>query len=184
MPVVLTNTVTQSNYVVTVAGDVTADNGSVVTERGFVYSTTTAPTISNTKIISDAGTGAFSGSTPTLDANTYYFRTFATNGIGTSYGVEETITESSLSVDDVESIPELGVYPNPAMTSIYIKGLQQATAYRIYNVLGMQVKRGTVAIGAAIEIANFKNGVYVCRFEDGGVFKFAKNNGVLGSLEN
>jgi autotransporter-associated beta strand protein len=82
--------------------------------------------------------------------------------------------DATLGVDNMEPTQELGVYPNPATTSIYIKGLQQVSAYRIYNILGMQVKRGTVASGTAIEITNFQNGMYVCRFEDGRVLRFVK----------
>jgi len=91
-PVVLTASSTSASSVVTVNGNITADNGSAVTERGFVYSTTTAPTISDTKIVAGSGTGAFSGVTPTLVTGTYYFRAFATNSIGTSYGAEVTQT--------------------------------------------------------------------------------------------
>ena len=37
----------------------------------------------------------FTGNTPALSAGTYYVRTFATNGIATSYGSEETVLIST-----------------------------------------------------------------------------------------
>lgn len=50
-PVVLTTSASQDNNIVTVNGDVTSENGSTVTERGFVYGTSTAPTLSNSKVV-------------------------------------------------------------------------------------------------------------------------------------
>jgi hypothetical protein len=91
-PIVLTPSISTSNNVVTVNGNVTSANGSTVTERGIVYGTTSNPTISNNKIVSGSGTGTFSGVTPTLSTGTYYFRAYATNTTGTSYGAELTTT--------------------------------------------------------------------------------------------
>ena len=91
-PVVLTSSVTETSGVVSYAGNVTSDGGAAVTERGFVYDTATAPLVSDSKVLSGTGTGSFSGTTPRLANGTYYFRSFATNSTGTSYGSEETIT--------------------------------------------------------------------------------------------
>ncbi len=91
-PVVLTSSASQSSGVVTVAGNVTADGGASVTDRGFVYGTSANPTTSNNKVASGTGTGSFSATTPQLSAGTYYFRAYATNSTGTSYGSQETLT--------------------------------------------------------------------------------------------
>ena len=91
-PVVLTSSVSESSGVVTVAGNVTADGGEAVTDRGFVYGTSTGPTISGSKVASGTGTGSFSAVTPSLAPGTYYFRAFATNSEGTSYGSESSLT--------------------------------------------------------------------------------------------
>ena len=77
---------------VTLGGNVTADGGAAVTERGIVYSATdTTPTIAEgaTKVTIGSGTGSFSASVDSLTATTtYYVRAFATNIAGTSYGDE------------------------------------------------------------------------------------------------
>lgn len=90
-PVVLTVAVSDTQNVVTVDGNVTATGGAAVNEKGFVYSTSPNPTISDNKVVVGSGTGTFAGITNSLPAGTYYFRTFATNASGTSYGAEEEI---------------------------------------------------------------------------------------------
>ncbi|MCC3153338.1 FG-GAP-like repeat-containing protein, partial [Hymenobacter sp. BT770] len=69
-------------------GNVTADGGAAVTDRGVVYSTTnTTPTIFDTKDANGTGTGSFSKSITGLTPSaTYYVRAYATNSAGTSYG--------------------------------------------------------------------------------------------------
>ena len=78
-------TITQSEA--TVSGEVTNDNGSAVTERGFVYSTSNNPTTANTKVIVGSGEGAYYDVITGLSPSTAYFiRSYAINSIGTSYG--------------------------------------------------------------------------------------------------
>ena len=93
-PVVLTNASSVSGDQITFNGDVTSANGSSVTERGFVYSTTANPTVSDNKIVAGNGTGTFTSTSPSLSVGTYYVRAFATNTTGTTYGaeVQSTIT--------------------------------------------------------------------------------------------
>lgn len=76
---------------VEVSGEVTADGNSPVTERGFMLGRTS--TADDTKIISGAGLGAFSGVFGGLQPSTsYYFRAFATNAVGTAYGEVHNFT--------------------------------------------------------------------------------------------
>ncbi len=76
----------------TMGGNVTADGGATVTERGVVYSSTDAtPTIGETGVTKDAngtGTGSFSKSITGLSGNTtYYVCAYATNNTArTVYG--------------------------------------------------------------------------------------------------
>ncbi len=74
----------------TLGGNVTADGGASVSERGVVYSSADAtPTIGEggvTKDVNGSGTGIFSKSVGSLARGThYYFQAYATNSIGTSY---------------------------------------------------------------------------------------------------
>lgn len=91
-PVVLTTSSSLSSSIVTVNGNVTSENGSTVTERGFVYGLSQNPTTSDNKVIIGSGLGTFSGTTPSLGSGTYYFRAYAINSTGTSYGSQEVQT--------------------------------------------------------------------------------------------
>ena len=79
---------------VELAGNVVADNGYRVIERGFVYSTSENPDIENAvKFESGRGLGNYSAIVRGLQSNTiYYFKAYATNSQGTSYGEELTFT--------------------------------------------------------------------------------------------
>lgn len=77
-------------------GNVTADGGASVTERGICYSTTSNPTVANSKVVSGSGTGSFSASMSGLTASTtYYVRAYATNSAGTAYGSQVSFTTLS-----------------------------------------------------------------------------------------
>lgn len=77
----------------TVAGNVTSDNGSTITERGFCYSTSTNPTTSNAKATVSGTTGAMSKEITGLAIGTkYYFKAYATNARGTGYGSQSSFT--------------------------------------------------------------------------------------------
>ncbi len=72
-----------------VDGQITSDGNSDVTERGIVYGTTSNPTVSNNKAISGSGIGTFTSNLTNLtSATTYFVRAYATNSVGTSYGLE------------------------------------------------------------------------------------------------
>mgnify|MGYP001488059388 CR=1 FL=1 len=71
----------------TVSGDVTADGGASITERGICWSTSEDPTISDFKTTSGTGKGSFTGHLTDLTPYTgYYVRAYATNSKGTAYG--------------------------------------------------------------------------------------------------
>jgi hypothetical protein len=73
-----------------VGGEVTADGGDAVTERGIVWATSAAPTTESLgKVVIGSGTGAFSATVTDLPAGTrIYLRAYAINSKGTSYGSE------------------------------------------------------------------------------------------------
>ena len=75
------------------SGNVTADGGQAVTDRGICWSTSQNPTIENSKTSGGTGTGTFTGNLTGLTANTsYYVRAYATNSEGTAYGAEKAFT--------------------------------------------------------------------------------------------
>lgn len=78
----------------TSGGAITNDGGSAIIARGVCWSTTQNPTIDlATKTNDGIGIGTFTSNMVNLQMNTtYYVRAYATNALGTSYGVQQTFT--------------------------------------------------------------------------------------------
>jgi hypothetical protein len=78
----------------TLNGEVTEEGYSATTERGFVFSDKNInPSVSDTKVQSGYGKGAYSIVLDKLPVNTkYYYKAYATNTKGTSYGVVQSFT--------------------------------------------------------------------------------------------
>ena len=99
IPTVSTTSVTTfTSTSATVGGNVTADGGVTVTERGVYWGISQNPESTGTKLQIGSGTGSFSTSLTGLYPNTtYYVRAYATNSIGTGFGNEISfITSKSL----------------------------------------------------------------------------------------
>ena len=78
-------------------GNISTDGGSPVTARGVCWSTSTNPTIANSKTIDGTGTGIFPSSITGLTVeSTYYVRAYATNSVGTAYGNEVSFTTTRI----------------------------------------------------------------------------------------
>ncbi|MFA5972920.1 MAG: FISUMP domain-containing protein [Lentimicrobiaceae bacterium] len=78
-------------------GNVTSAGDEAVTVRGVCWSTTTNPTIADSKTTDGTGAGAFTSSITGLTLGIiYYVRAYATNGIGTAYGNEVSFTPPSI----------------------------------------------------------------------------------------
>jgi hypothetical protein len=91
-PILTTNSFVEAGVnTATLRGEVTDNGGSEITERGFVYSNSDqTPTFGEdlvTKNICEPSDGLFDSTILGLSPNTYYyFRAYATNMAGTSYG--------------------------------------------------------------------------------------------------
>ena len=99
-PTVTTNSAitTTGSTTATWGGNVSADGGASVTQKGIVWSTSSGPTISlSTKTQEGSGTGSITGNMTDLSPNTlYYLRVYATNSLGTAYGTEKSFTTNNL----------------------------------------------------------------------------------------
>ena len=81
-------------------GSITNESGAAVTSRGVCWSnTTTSPTILNSKTTDGTGLGTFTSSLTGLSANTtYYVRAYATNSVGTAYGLAISVRTLSATI--------------------------------------------------------------------------------------
>ena len=97
-PVIATLDATTTATSITVSsassgGNITADGGLSITARGICWSTSQNPTISDSKTSNGTGIGSFTSSITGLSPNTtYYVRAYATNNVGTNYGVQISFT--------------------------------------------------------------------------------------------
>ncbi|MEY3559975.1 MAG: hypothetical protein RIS12_408, partial [Bacteroidota bacterium] len=81
---------------VKIGGIITYDGGSPINERGIVYSNSPNPTTNNYKVINQTSDTSFILYATGLNPNTvYYFRAYAINSQGTSYGNEVLVTTKS-----------------------------------------------------------------------------------------
>jgi uncharacterized protein (TIGR02145 family) len=96
IPTLTTTAVTFITLTTAVSGgNITADGGGAITERGVCWATSVNPTISNSKTTDGTGTGNFvSNLAGLLPGTTYYVRSYATNSAGTAYGDDTSFTTS------------------------------------------------------------------------------------------
>lgn len=79
-------------------GNIANDGGTLITQRGVCYSTSSSPTTANMTIISGSGSGSFTSILTGLTANTtYYVRAYANNSAGAAYGNEVSFTTAASS---------------------------------------------------------------------------------------
>jgi uncharacterized protein (TIGR02145 family) len=96
---IITQTTAQSG------GNITSDGGAPITDRGICWSTTTAPTVADSKTLAGTGAGDYTSFLTGMSANTvYYVRAYATNSAGTAYGNEITFTTQPISANTVTDI--------------------------------------------------------------------------------
>lgn len=120
-------------------GDVLTDGGSAIIERGLVWGLNPNPTIDSMQTnASTVGTGSYTTTITGLNpVTTYYIRAFATNTIGTSYGVQRSITTLA-ALPDVTTTAISSVTDNSALTggnvtfdggdSVLVKGIVWSTS--------------------------------------------------------
>ena len=96
-PTVSTNSVTTFTATTAICGGNVTSNGTIITERGICWSsTTTNPTLNDSHKAYGSGSGAFSFNISGLAANTtYYVKAYATYSGETVYGTMKSFTTSS-----------------------------------------------------------------------------------------
>jgi hypothetical protein len=172
-------------------GNVSADGGLTLTERGIVYSTVANPTTgTGTKVIAGSTTGVLSAILTGLAENTmYHVRAYAINAKGTSYGVDKSFTTkiTNTGIGDVPGkyLTGLKVYPNPfsqSTTIDYQVGLSGRVRLSIYNVAGNELTilfdgfkaEGSYQIPFSGENSHLAPGIYYCVLKSEDSFSWQK----------
>lgn len=108
LPIVATsNAVEVTASTAVCGGNVISDGGSIVTARGVCWSIYQNPTLNDYFTVNGLGTGSFMASISGLmPGKTYYVRSYATNGVGTSYGnqISFTTENNGLNAEAVFSV--------------------------------------------------------------------------------
>ena len=106
VPTITTNTTSSVTISSAISGgNISNNGGATVTTRGVCWSTSANPTIAlSTKTVDGSGTGSFTSSITGLSPNTtYHVRAYATNSVGTSYGVDSVFTTLPLLLPTVST---------------------------------------------------------------------------------
>jgi len=151
VPVLSTANVTEITKTTAISGGIiTNDGGSTITARGVCWSTNENPTIEDNKTQDSAVAGRFASNVTDLEPNTtYYLRAYATNSVGTGYGIARSFTtqvpwdvtvEVDLSVPDLISNFEIGLthtqnrwYSGHSVAVKRVKGLLEDGRVRYQN---------------------------------------------------
>lgn len=115
-----------TNSIINITGTTSTSGGTIISEgtgnvisRGICWGTVTNPTIADSKTSDGEGAGAFTSNLSGLNgATTYYVRAYATNIIGTGYGMAISFTTLGES-----PIPTNSGAKNIAFTSATFNGL-------------------------------------------------------------
>ncbi len=138
LPTVTTVAPTSITYTTAIGGgNITSDGGAPILDHGICWSTTTNPTIANSKSSAGTGTGAFTASIMGLTVNTtYYVRAYATNSSGTAYG--EQLTFKSMPYDELTVVDADGnLYHTVTIgTQVWMVENLKTTKYRNGDVIG------------------------------------------------
>jgi uncharacterized protein (UPF0147 family) len=90
-------------------GQISTDGGNPITAKGVCWSTTESPVIGIGNFTTDGtGNAAFASSMTALQKGTvYYVRAYATNGMGTAYGNQESFTTLDVPALSTNSATEI-----------------------------------------------------------------------------
>jgi hypothetical protein len=119
VPTVNRNAATNINATtVTIGGTITSDGGAAIIASGVVYSTTPGPVLFGAGVVDSTTnplviTGSYSINPVGLLAGTkYYYKAYATNGVGTAYSIEDSFT----TIPVISTLPYSQNFDGPGST--------------------------------------------------------------------
>lgn len=101
------------------------------------------------------------------------FTSWQSGGAGGGFSYERS-TNQNLSTNEFELDNKVKLFPNPSSEFIRVSGLTTTVNYSIYNILGKQVKDGSISNQEEVQIKNLNSGLYFLRLDNGNTIKFIK----------
>jgi uncharacterized repeat protein (TIGR03803 family) len=157
LPIVTTDSVVNiSPTYAKLYGSLTNNGADMNASRGFCYSISPNPTITDTTINCGFGQGLFTGN---LNPNkTYYIRAYSTNSIGTSYG-------NQIKLPQEKEKGSNSIFPNPtkSIVNIVLDHVATNVSFRIVNIQGQTIIDQTNLNGDtfSVDLSNQANGMYI-----------------------
>lgn len=107
LPVITTTSVNSISYTTAICGGkVTNDGGSEVLSKGVCWSVNAEPTLADNKTIESGGSGEYSSKVTQLAPNIkYYVRAYASNNVGTGYGIPVSFVTLKIGTPILTTIP-------------------------------------------------------------------------------
>ena len=81
-----------------------------------------------------------------------------------------TLSLSDLNLDTAKVV----ISPNPVSEFVQVLGLEAKEIYKIYNILGIEIKNGIIDNQQQINIIKFTNGIYFLKLKNRNAIKFIK----------
>ncbi len=174
-PYVITDSVNNlTNKTATIFGTIVDDFNSTVIESGIVLSQNTNPDMNDDDVIVAqtnplTETGSFFVDVSGLSFGTkYYYKAYAINTNGVSYGKEKSFTTDITSVKFINDNDEILIYPNPSNGTFYVDFNK---SYKIENI-SVSDMTGKVLYNENIntsgketlELKHLNKGIYFIRF--------------------
>lgn len=166
-PTIMTSSVidaTQSNA--SSGGNVTSDGGATVTARGVCWSTTSSPTILNSKTSDGLSIGTFTSTiTGLINGVTYHIRAYATNCKGTAYGSDIQYIHNSTGIEDIRG-DDISVFPNPVsgMLNIVYKDENFETIMILNSQGRLLSKEKVIKPNQQLDFSLYDSGLYILEF--------------------
>jgi len=146
----------EKNVYVVAGGAVTDNGGADITEVGVCYGTAENPDVNGEKAKANLAEGKFSTSIALNQNTKYYFRAYAVNAVGTSYGEQKEYTTGNI---DVPTYAHNVYFCDPSGDDATADGTQEKPFYSLQKAVDLAVagdtiymNAGTYAYGSRINI--------------------------------
>jgi len=68
---------------------------------------------------------------------------------------------STLGIDEVTVLDTVSLYPNPSSAVFHIKGLQETSQIKIYDINGRTILTTSITNNQSVDVSNLSKGMYL-----------------------